>query len=211
MQLTDHDRKILWAKAGNRCSYRFNNDVCDMELVKNDNGKLIVVGEECHIVGEKLRAARYIENYPERETYANAILMCRSHHKIIDDNEKIYTTEILLRMKNIHEEAIQQAKQNNLLPPLVIKDSEFLTIIEKAQKAVGMEINQPAQLSNVKSELRVKNAQEAIGFSTNQGLTSIIMSCSSCKSIFPAAFVGTPPEYVNCPRCGQRNKIPFNP
>lgn len=156
-----------------------------MELVKTDNGKYVVLGEECHIVGEKPKAARYKEDYPQRETYYNAILMCGVHHKIIDDHPDVYTIEVLHTMKNRHEETIQQALQNNTLKPLIIKDSEFLTIVEKAQRAIGMEINRPAQLSNVKSELRVGDVQEAIGFSTNQGMTAITIVCS-CHVIGPS-------------------------
>ena len=207
MDLSIPDRKALWTNAGNLCSYGFGGETCNTELVKLDNGKYVVLGEECHIVGEKPKAARYIEDYPQRETYFNAILMCGVHHKIIDDNAPVYTVEILQAMKNRHEEAIRQARQNKTIQPLVIKDSEFLTIVKKAQRAVGMEVNRPAQLSNVKSELRVGNVQEAIGFSTNQGLTGCILSCSSCNQLFPAAFVGSPPEYVQCPHCGHLQKM----
>ena len=65
-------------------------------------------------------------------------------------------------MKDSHEKTIQQLLEDKTLQPLIIKDLEFLMIVEKAQRAVGMEVNRPAQLSNVKSELHVGNAQEAI-------------------------------------------------
>jgi hypothetical protein len=207
MDLSNPDKKVLWTNAGNLCSYSIDSETCNTELVKLDNGKYIVLGEECHIVGEKPKAARYIEDYPQRETYYNAILMCGVHHKIIDDNVTVYTVEILHVMKDRHEKIIREAIQNKTLRPLVIKDSEFLTIVEKAKRAVGMEVNRQAQLSNVRSELRVGDVQEAIGFSTNQGLTGSILSCSSCKQFFPAAFVGTPPEYVECPHCGHKQKM----
>lgn len=206
MDLSDRDRKVLWTKAGNRCTFSFDSETCNTELVRVDNGKYIVLGEECHIVGEKNKAARFIEDYPQRETYYNAVLMCGVHHKIIDDNPDIYTLEVLHTMKDRHEETIQQALQNNTLQPLIIKDTEFLTIVEKAQRAIGMEINRPAQLSNVKSELRVGNVQEAIGFSTNQGLTAITIVCS-CNQPFSAAFVGTPPEFAICPNCKRKHEL----
>jgi hypothetical protein len=207
MDLSNPDRKAIWTNAGNLCTYSFNNETCNTQLVKLDNGKYIILGEECHIVGEKPKAARYIENYPQPETYNNAILMCGVHHKIIDDNPIVYSIEILHNMKDRHEKAIREALQNRTLQPLIIKDSDFLTVVEKAQRAVGMEINHPAQLYNVRSELRVGNVQEAIGFSTNKGLTGCILSCSSCMQVFPAAFVGTTPEYIACPHCGHKNKM----
>ena len=63
-----HGRKLLWAKAGNRCSYRYEGEVCDEELVTSDGGKITLVGEECHIVGEKPTAARYIADFHGRNT-----------------------------------------------------------------------------------------------------------------------------------------------
>jgi hypothetical protein len=132
--------------------------------------------------------------------------MCGVHHKIIDDNSEIYTIEILHTMKERHEDTIHQALQNKTLEPFIIKDSEFLTVVEKAQRAIGMEINRPAQLSNVKSELRVGDVQEAIGFTTNLGLTAITIVCS-CNFPFSKTFVGTPPEFVNCPHCGRKKKL----
>ena len=208
MNLSNRDRKALWTKSCNRCAYNFESEICNTELVRVDDGKFTVLGEECHIVGEKPKAARYIEDYPQRETYYNAILMCGVHHKLIDDNPNVYTIDVLHAMRDRHENEIQVSLENNTIKPLIIKDSEFLTIVENAQRAIGMEVNSPAQLSNVKSELRVSNAQEAIGFSTKQGLTSSILSCSSCNKIFPAAFVGALPEYVECPHCGHRQKMP---
>jgi hypothetical protein len=206
MDLSDRDRKALWTKAGNRCTYTFDGETCNTELVKIDNGNYVILGEECHIVGRKPTAARYREDYPQRETYYNAILMCGVHHQIIDSNPDVYTIEVLHSMKDKHERTIQLALQNHTLQPLIIKDSEFLTIVEKAQRAIGMEINRPAQLSNVKSELRVANAQEAIGFSTNQGLTAITIICS-CNQPFSVAFVGTPPKFAICPHCGRKHEL----
>ncbi len=48
-----------------------------------------------------------------------------------------------------------------------LTDPEFLAIVNKAHRAVGMEINQPTQLSNVKSELQKEKIQAAVGFTTN--------------------------------------------
>ena len=123
MNLSDRDRKALWTKSGNRCAYNVDSETCDTELVRVDNGKYIVLGEECHIVGEKPKAARYIEDYPQCETYYNAILMCGVHHKLIDDNPDLYTIDGLHAMKDRHEKAIQQALEDKTLQPLVIKDS----------------------------------------------------------------------------------------
>jgi hypothetical protein len=206
MGLSNPDRKMLWARAGNRCSYRHGDEVCNELLVSQDGATLVNNGEECHIVGEKPGAARYVDDYADRDTYSNRIVMCRNHHKLIDDNEDVYTAEVLQKMKASHEDAIARATEEGSIERVVIRDSQFRTVVEEAGRAVGMEVTQPAELSNVTSELWVGNAEEAIGFSTNQTLTGITVVCS-CSHVITRAFLGAPPATVACPRCGRIHDI----
>lgn len=207
MSLKASERKILWTKAGNRCSYRYKGEICDEELVISNNGKDELVGEECHIVGKKPSSARYILDFPERDSYSNLILMCPKHHKIIDKNEDIYTVKVLRSMKKAHEESIAERIKKKEIKPIIIKDSVFRTEAKDTDEAIGMEVNRPAQLSNVKSELIADKVRRAVGFSTNQGLTSMIKTCSNCNRLFPLAFTGLPPSRAKCPYCGKDNKI----
>ena len=114
MALTDLDRRILWAKAGGTCSYRFGSELCGQPVIIDGPEGSINVGEECHIVGNRPGAARYIEHYPERDSYTNRILVCRNHHKVLDDpnHEQVYSVEVLQTMKLEHETAIQKARQD---------------------------------------------------------------------------------------------------
>jgi len=105
MELSDKDRKLLWARACNCCSYRHDSKICGQPLTVKDQGKNTVLGEECHIIGDKPKSARYIANCVERETYANAILLCPIHHKMVDDNWEVYTADVLRGMKAGHEAA----------------------------------------------------------------------------------------------------------
>jgi DNA-directed RNA polymerase subunit RPC12/RpoP len=205
MSMSAHDRKILWTKAGNRCSYHYGQGHCDEELVKLINGKFVLVGDECHIVGEKTGSPRYVADFPQIDSYKNRILMCKKHHKIIDDNESVYTIELLSKMKQLHEESIAERIKNQELEPLVIKDSVFRTVVERADEAIGMEVNRPAQFQNVKSELIARDVKSATGFKTNQNLNAIVMTCSNCGKIFPFACTDTPPRTINCPYCGHSN------
>ena len=207
MSIGARDRKILWTRAGNRCSYRYGGEVCDEELVVSDGRKTTLVGEECHIIGEKPNSARYIANLRGRNSYENLILMCRKHHKIVDSNEEKYTIDILRSMKETHEKSVAERTKRKEIQPIVIKDSIFRTEVKHADEAIGMEVNKPAILSNVRSELRAEDVKRAVGFSTNQGLTSILMFCSSCSKQFPFACTGPPPPSVVCPHCGKHNII----
>jgi len=202
MNLSVKDRKILWAKAGNHCSYRFGTDICDHSLVKEDaGGQNVVIGVECHIVGEKPSSARYSDNCPTRESYDNAILLCSIHHKMVDDNPVVYSVATLQQMKREHEDAVSAGSREQL----DFRDSEFITEVSDADRAVGMEVNKPASFSNVTSTLKATNVKEAIGFSTNQGLVGMISSCPQCHKPVPSAHTGaTTSDCVLCPYCGAR-------
>ena len=208
MSLSVHDQKVLWARAGNRCSYNYAGECCDEELVTVVDERLVLQGEECHIVGEKLGSPRYVANFPEIDTYNNRILMCKKHHTVIDDNEDKYSTEVLLEMKTSHEESIAKRKQAKEIQPLIIKDSVFRTEVERAEEATGMEVNRPAQFYNVTSELIARDVKSATGFKTNQPLNAIVTTCSNCGRPLPFASTGAPPRIINCRYCGHGNTIP---
>jgi hypothetical protein len=89
--------KRLFAVSGNECAF----PRCKQPLIENNT----VVGEMCHIKGEKPKAARYDPNQTDRErdSFENLILLCGTHHTIIDGDEKKYTVERLTAMKAKHK------------------------------------------------------------------------------------------------------------
>ena len=91
--------KRLFALSGNRCAY----PACQTRLVDRDTGS--VVGEVCHIKGEKPSAPRYDSDKDDRTRHGfnNLILLCNVHHKVIDDTPVEYPVERLLAMKQEHE------------------------------------------------------------------------------------------------------------
>jgi hypothetical protein len=64
-----------------------------------------VIGEECHIVSPVGRGPRYDPSLLERDLDdpANLILLCRIHHKMVDDQHETYTIEVLRKLKANHE------------------------------------------------------------------------------------------------------------
>lgn len=80
MGISDKTRKNLWAKSGNRCS------ICKTELFSGQkNEDEFNIGEECHIISSKQNGPRYKSNLDNYDTYDNLILLCRNHHKEIDE------------------------------------------------------------------------------------------------------------------------------
>ena len=60
-----------------------------------ENGAII--GEICHIHGQRPGAARceYALTTEELHGIENLILLCRNHHKLVDDNPGKYATDWL--------------------------------------------------------------------------------------------------------------------
>src|SRR5271155_3399483 len=67
------------------------------------NGTL--TGEVCHIKGARPGSARYDPGQTDvvRHAYPNLILMCPTHHTVIDDDEEAYTVARICKMKAAHE------------------------------------------------------------------------------------------------------------
>jgi hypothetical protein len=80
---------------------------CRIDLYKDETetDDPTLVGENCHIIAESDDGPRADPTMPvdRRNSYANLILLCRNHHKVIDAQEGEYTVEQLHRMKANHE------------------------------------------------------------------------------------------------------------
>lgn len=69
-----------------------------------------VVGDECHIVARSPEGPRADLALSEEKLneYENLILLCKNHHKMVDDQPETYTADTLREMKRKHEESIQK-------------------------------------------------------------------------------------------------------
>ena len=95
---TERDIKILFARSMNRCAY----PNCPSLIVQPSG---TVTGEICHIKARNKKGARFDKTQTEeqRHAYDNLILLCGDHHKVVDNEEKTYTVELLKDFKEIHE------------------------------------------------------------------------------------------------------------
>jgi len=108
------DQKILCVRSGGRCAI----PECRKEIViKKTGDKESFIGEMAHIKGEKEGAARFDSNMTdkERNSYDNLILVCRNHHKEIDDQKNNYTVEKLIETKNQHEEWVRKELSDKVM------------------------------------------------------------------------------------------------
>ena len=107
MAISDRTRKILWARSGNRCA------VCRRELVIDATtpDHESVVGDECHIVSGRLHGPRFDDQQSSDriDDAENLILLCRVHHKMVDDQCVTYTVETLRSLRSKHEEWVSDS------------------------------------------------------------------------------------------------------
>jgi hypothetical protein len=109
MGISDKTRKNLWAKSGNRCS------ICKIELFSLESGKEeLNIGEECHVISSKSNGPRHKPNLGDYDTYDNLLLLCRNHHKMIDELVETYTEELLRYIKSGHENWVTTTLHNSI-------------------------------------------------------------------------------------------------
>lgn len=101
--------KMLWGRLGNHCAMPDCRKELVMDATETDDESLI--GEECHIISRSPDGPRRNADFPEEklDKYENLILLCRIHHKIIDDQPNTYTVEYLKQIKVAHEKWVRES------------------------------------------------------------------------------------------------------
>lgn len=126
--ISDHTRKRLWTRAGNRCAF----PGCSQRLLEPtaDNRDDTIVGRECHIIAQKnsqsVARSVCLLTQPEQDQYAfliknrhgfdNLVLMCPTHSAVIDDVSQKYTVAAVRKIKQEHEEIVEK-ERNERIPP----------------------------------------------------------------------------------------------
>lgn len=134
---------ILWAKAAGRCAFLGCRRELVMQAVAPDEESL--VGDICHIVSESRKGPRgqSAMNTEERDSPANLILFCKVHHKLVDDQWRTYTVELLLQMKEQHERWVRES-----LLEFGLEDAEAVSGRQgfdvPPERLLYREVNEPA-------------------------------------------------------------------
>jgi hypothetical protein len=103
MPISEKTSKLIWGQCAARCC------ICKGDLVHAPKGAVIsLLGEVAHIVGETIAAARgeSLLTQTQRNASENLLLLCRSHHKIVDDDPASYSIQVLRDLKQRHIEWI---------------------------------------------------------------------------------------------------------
>ena len=104
---TEKTYRLLYAKSGNRCAF----PRCTTSITHGGT----LVGEAAHIRAESPGGPRYdaSQTAEERRSYANLLLLCGVHHKVVDDDEVAYTVERLKQMKATHESTATTVQEDS--------------------------------------------------------------------------------------------------
>ena len=112
MAITPKTRKQLWARSGNICA------ICYCHLAENETEEdsFSIIGDECHIISKKPNGPRYIPNFGDYDDISNLIILCKTHHKMVDDQFKKYSIDYLRSIKSKHEkwvaDSLKKDKKN---------------------------------------------------------------------------------------------------
>ncbi len=105
---SEKDIKLLWGRAASRCAF----PDCHIKLTQDTRAAsdAFPLGEQAHIVAEKQDGPRgkSLLTEPERNSYFNLILVCPSHHRVIDKDPQGYPIERLHLLKDQHELWVDQ-------------------------------------------------------------------------------------------------------
>jgi len=100
MTITDRTRRMLWGRSAARCA------LCRRHLVEDetDSSEASVIGEEAHIIARSPGGPRYAPLPAEKVDHiSNLVLLCRIHHKQVDDQVQDFPVETLRFIKAQHE------------------------------------------------------------------------------------------------------------
>ena len=105
MSIGEKDVKILWGRSAGRCSY----PECTVSCIDFLNGEGFVIGEMAHIIARSPRGPRGTSGGGQ-DRYDNLILLCPTHHKLVDKApEGCFSENELREWKERHEQEIMDS------------------------------------------------------------------------------------------------------
>lgn len=125
MAITLKTHKMLWGRSGNRCAFSECRKILVEDETETDDES--IVGDEAHIVAKEENGPRGDSTLTQeqRDKYGNLMLLCKIHHKIVDDQPLTYSVEVLSQMKNAH---IEWVNGNLEQDKVKLKDDEIYAI-----------------------------------------------------------------------------------
>lgn len=136
-KITTDDMILLWSRAAGQCAICQENLLVSMKESGN-----VRIGEMAHILPDSIYGPRADDNLKGDVIYDNLILLCPTHHTLIDKAPDDYPIKYLIETKNNHEESVSKhAFQNKMDMPFLLnllngenKNPEIQIILEVYRK-----------------------------------------------------------------------------
>lgn len=153
--------KRLFAMSGNLCAF----PRCTLPIVEAVG---TITGEICHIRARNEGGPRFdvTQSEDERQSFANLVLLCRRHHKMVDAEPDVYSAEALEEIKRLREEEMGRPEEatDAFYAKILLSD---LRRIEVTNNSGNVVIDSPgaiiAATVNVKSTRKTVKIQPAAG------------------------------------------------
>ena len=102
------DLGLLWGWAAARCAYPGCR--CELAAPATEDDNAVPIGEIAHIVGSSDKGPRGMEGLPgaHRDKYENLILLCPTHHTLVDKQVNSFTVDDLKGWKREHERWVRE-------------------------------------------------------------------------------------------------------
>ncbi len=150
--ISERIQKILCCRSGGICAF----PGCNRELVEpcTEKDEESFVGILAHINSYSPGHPRHNLNMTTEEvnSASNIILLCPTHHKIVDDQTNTYTVEDLMKMKQDHESKIANKRGER------VKDVSYAELDVVIKYLVSGEFSDSIDFSSISiTEKIVKN------------------------------------------------------
>ncbi|GAK59605.1 Blr0077 protein [Candidatus Vecturithrix granuli] len=106
----DAELKILFAKSGNVCAF----PGCNTAIIAEEGDERRPLAEMAHIIAYEDNGPRADPalSMKDRNKASNFILLCPTHHALVDKFEYQYNVHVLREMKRIHEDEMSTITRN---------------------------------------------------------------------------------------------------
>lgn len=161
------DRHLLWGLAAARCA--FPGCLQDLVAERTDEDSAVILGEIAHIVASSDTGPRADKNFPAtlRNKYENLILLCPTHHTLVDKQPNSYTSGDLQTWKTDHETWVRE-RLTEEMPDVTFAELEIVTrgLLNAAGPETEISVPLPPAEKMAKNDLT-----ERVRFELSMGLS----------------------------------------
>jgi hypothetical protein len=132
----------------------------------------------------------------------------KSYSDIIDKNkDNLVTLDRIAEVENRANKQITNMTDKQTKEKTIIRDTAVKVDADEVDKATGIEINKPTEMSNVRLDMKLHDVKEGVGIKSGQPLNVIMATCKRCGNPLSHVSFGTPGTNIKCNQCGEINEL----